>query len=210
VQTIALFGATGRVGTRVREYALEAGDVVRALVRDPGRVPTRHDGRLHVTQGDALDERAVDEVVRGADAIISALAAPSLEAPGDFLFQAMTRVVAAARARGVRRVLAVANSGVLDARAGELRMDAPGFLPLYRPMAEAHAGTWRALRESGLDWTLVCPPDLVPGERTERFRAEADRLPAGGRSISVEDTAAFLLEQIARPEYVRRRVGIAY
>ena len=208
---ITLFGATGRTGRRVAEYALADGHDVTAFVRDPARLATSH-ARLHLAVGDVLDPVAVSAAVEGSDAVISTLGGAGLDDPGHTLSEGMRNVVAGMRAGGVGRVLAVAGSGVLDAPDGRggLRGEAPGFPAMFRAINAEHMGTWRALRESGLRWTLVCCPDLLDGERTGRFRREPDRLPAGGTRISVEDTAAFLLEQVASTEFVGKRVGIAY
>jgi putative NADH-flavin reductase len=206
---ITLFGATGRTGRRVVEYALAEGHDVTAYVRDPARLATS-DARLHVAVGDVLDAGSVAEAVEGSDAVISTLGGAGLADPGHTLSGGMRNVVAGMRAGGVSRVLAVAGSGVLDTPEGGLRGEAPGFPAIFRPINAEHMGTWRALRESGLRWTLVCCPDLVDGERTGRFRREPDRLPAGGSRISVEDTAGFLLEQLSSTEFLERRVGIAY
>ena len=110
----------------------------------------------------------------------------------------------------MRRVLAVAGSGILDDPRGGLRGDAADFPEIYGPITKEHRGTWDALKAGGLDWTLVCCPDLVDGEATGRYRVLADRLPEGGSSISVEDVAGFMLKQMTLPSYLRRRVGVAY
>jgi putative NADH-flavin reductase len=206
---ITLFGATGRTGRRVAEYALADGHDVTAFVRDPARL-AMSDARLHLAVGDVLDPVPVAAAIEGSDAVISTLGGAGLADPGHTLSAGMRNVVAGMRVGGVARVLAVAGSGVLDAAEGGLRGEAPGFPAIFRPINAEHMGTWRALRESGLRWTLVCCPDLVDGERTGRFRREPDRLPAGGSRISVEDTAAFLVEQVASSEFLERRVGIAY
>jgi len=206
---ITLFGATGRTGRRVTEYGLDAGHSIVAFVRDAGRVGRRHE-RLSLVGGDVLDAAAVADAVAGSDAVISALGGAGLEAPGETLSRGMRNIVRGMRERGVERVLAVAGSGVLDAPSGGLRGEAPGFPQIFHAINAEHMGTWRALRESDRRWTLVACPDLVDGARTGVFRREADRLPAGGKQISVEDAAAFLLEQVDSPEFVGRRVGIAY
>ena len=69
---IAVFGATGATGRRVVEQALEAGHEVTALVRDPAALGVRHP-RLEVVVGDIGQARRVEDVVRGQDAVISAL-----------------------------------------------------------------------------------------------------------------------------------------
>lgn len=206
---ITLFGATGRTGRRVAEYALADGFDVVAYVRDPARLALS-DPRLHLAVGDALDPVAVAAAIAGSDAVVSTLGGAGLADPGTILSRGMTHIVQGMRDGGVARVLAVAGSGVLDAPDGGLRGEAPGFPAIFRAVNAEHMGTWRALRESEHSWTLVCCPDLVDGERTGRFRREPDRMPAGGTRISVEDTAAFLLEQIGATELVGRRVGIAY
>ena len=67
------------------------------------------------------------------------------------------------------------------------------------------------LAASGLEWTLVCPPNMPTGERTGRYRTRADRLPEGGREISVEDVADFLsLVQPGERRFIATRVGISY
>jgi uncharacterized protein len=206
---LAVFGGTGRVGRRIIEYAIAGGDTVRALVRDPARLPAVGPG-LDGAVGDVTDSAAVLATLDGSDVVLSALGGAGLANPGTTLSQGMRTIVAAMRQLGMRRVLAVAGSGILDDPRGSIRADAPNFPAIYLPITREHRGTWDALRESGLDWTLVCCPDLLDGERTDRYRAEVNRLPKGGKSISVEDVAAFMLEEARQRRYIGQRVGLAY
>jgi len=205
---LTIFGATGRVGRRLLEYASREGHSVRALVRDPGRVPAGLGGQL--LSGDVTDSGAVLAAIAGSEAVLSTLGGAGLANPGTVLSDGMRSITDAMKRLGLTRVLAVAGSGVLDDPRGGLRSESPDFPPIYAAITREHLGTWEALRTSQLDWTLVCCPDLVDGELTRRYRVAGDVLPEGGSSISVEDTAAFLLQQVALTPYVRRRVGIAY
>jgi uncharacterized protein len=205
---LAVFGATGRVGRRLLEYASRDGHSVRALVRDPARLPAGLGGQT--VQGDIADADAVGATIEGTEAVLSALGGGGLANPGTILSDGMRAIVAAMKRTGTMRVLAVAGSGVLDAPSGGLRSEAPDFPPIYAAITREHLGTWEALRSSPLDWTLVCCPDLLDGELTRRYRVAADVLPEGGATISVEDTAAFMLQQITLTPFVRRRVGIGY
>lgn len=206
---LAVFGGTGRVGRRIIEYAIAGGDTVRTLVRDPARLPAVWSGLEH-TVGDVTDSAAVLATLEGTDAVLSGLGGAGLANPGTTLSEGMQTIAAAMRQLGMRRVLAVAGSGILDDPRGGIRADAPNFPAIYLSITREHRGTWDALRESGLDWTLVCCPDLLVGERTDRYRAEVNRLPKGGKSISVEDVAAFMLEEARQRRYVGQRVGLAY
>jgi len=205
---LAIFGGTGRVGRRLIEYASGSGHTVQVLVRDPSRISSHQAAR--VVPGDVTDPAAVRRVVAGAETVLSALGGAGLAQPGTILSTGMRNIATAMALEGVHRVLAVAGSGVLDTPAGGLRADAPDFPAIYRPITEEHIGTWRALRDSDLLWTLVCCPDLLDGERTGQYRAQPDLLPAGGQSISVEDTADFMLAHLTDTTTTRRRIGLAY
>jgi putative NADH-flavin reductase len=204
---LAIFGGTGRVGRRLIEYGLAEGHSIVALVRDPARL-TAHGNGCRALAGDVLDPAGVDETVYGSDAVLSAIGGAGLAAPGSAISGGMRNIVAAMDRRGVRRVLAVAGSGVLDAPGGELRSDSPDFPSAYRAINQEHLGTWAALRESGLDWTLVCTPDLVDGQRTLAWRTRINQLPEGAAQVSVEDTAAFMLQQLSHRGFVGTRVGL--
>jgi putative NADH-flavin reductase len=204
---LAVFGATGRVGRRILEYAARDGHRVTALVRDPARLAGS--GVAHTVSGDVTDPMAVRATIEGTDAVLSALGGAGLANPGKTLSEGMRVIVQEMTRAGVSRILAVAGSGVLDGSDGRLRSEAPGFPQIYAAITREHLGTWNALKSSQLHWTLVCCPDLVEGELTGSYRVSPDTLPKGGRSISVEDTADFMLRQIGMPTYVGKRVGIA-
>jgi putative NADH-flavin reductase len=66
------------------------------------------------------------------------------------------------------------------------------------------------VRDTELGWTMVCTGDILPGERTGVYRALPDVMPEGGRRISCEDLADFLLAELAAGQFIGRRVGLAY
>ena len=214
-RTLAVLGATGRTGRRVVEYALADGLRVRALARDAGALADLAAPGLAVVPGDAQDPAAVARLVDGADAVISALGGGSTADPGTTRSDGMRNVAAVLAARGAPdgRVLFVAGGGILDVSPGAagagLRQDQPGFPAVFRRVSEEHRRSWEAVRDTALAWTAVCTGDIVPGERTGRYRHLPDVMPEGGRRISVEDLADFLLAELRAGRYVRRRVGLA-
>ena len=205
---IALFGATGRVGRRVLEYALADGHTVRALVRDPNKLAPR-DG-LEIIQGDVLDAAAVARTVAGTDAVLSGLGGAGVQEPGEAQSQGMRNIVAAMQRHGVRRVLGVAGGGILDSPNGGLRHDQPTFPAIFKGVSARHKEAWIAMRDSGLDWTMIATGDIVPGERTGVYRTLEDFLPEKGNRISVEDVADFLVTELTARKHVQRRVGAGY
>lgn len=205
---IALFGATGRVGNRVLEYALAEGHTVRALARDANKLAPRPG--LEIVQGDVLDAATVARVIAGADAVVSGLGGAGVADPGEAQSQGMRNIVAGMRQHGVRRVLGVAGGGILDSVNGGLRHDQPGFPAVFRKVSDRHKEAWHAMRDSGLDWTMVATGDIVPGERTGVYRTLEDFLPDGARRISVEDVADLLLRALRDGTHQQKRVGAGY
>ncbi len=204
---LAIFGATGRTGRQLVAQALARGHTVRALVRTSGSLGDVA-GVTEVVGG-VLDPEAVAAAVSGSDAVLSALGGGPPSAPGVTLSQGMQHIVAAMQTANVKRVIAVANSGILDSPAGGLRMDQPDFAEMYRAVALEHAGTWKALRESDRDWTVACAPDIVDGPSNESWDATPDVLPDGARQISTGNLADFMLDELVDERFVGQRVGVA-
>lgn len=205
---IAVFGGTGRVGGRFIEYALAEGHTVRALVRDPAKLAAR--AGLEVIAGDVLNPADVERTVAGADAVVSGLGGAGIDDPGDAQSQGMRNIVAAMQKHGLRRVLGVAGSGILDAPSGGLRHDQSTFPVLFRKVSAKHEEAWRAMLESGLDWTMVATGDILPGQRTGVYRTREGFLPDGALRISVEDVADFLLMALRDGKHIQQRVGAGY
>jgi len=214
---IVLFGATGNVGRRVAAEALRRGHEVVGIVRDPDAVRPP-DPRVPLVRGDATDAASVAAVVRGADAVVSAISprpnARGLPAPS--LAANARALIAGLRKAGVRRVLYVGGASTLEVAPGKQLLDQPGFPEAYKAEAldgREALGVWRA-EGDGLDWTFLSPAvEIGPGERTGTYRTTDDRLlfDAEGKSfISYEDYAVAVLDELERPRHVGRRFGVAY
>ena len=64
-----------------------------------------------------------------------------------------------------------------------------------------------------LDWTFLSPSaEFVPGERTGNFRLGRDELLVNenGSSISFEDYAVALADEIENPAHIRARFTVGY
>lgn len=110
MDTIALFGATGRTGRRVLERALRAGYAVRALARDPSKLPPDHP-RLTVIVVDVLDPRAVERTVAGADAVLN-LVGHVKGSPPMLQTDATRNVIASMEQLGIRRLVTLSGGGL--------------------------------------------------------------------------------------------------
>jgi putative NADH-flavin reductase len=204
---ILLFGATGRVGSRIVSLALQDGHEVVALIRQPDKMAIT-DHKLTIIQGNARNEADVSSAMQGVDIVVIALGTDGTTT----LSESMSIVIDQMNKKGIQRIVTVGTAGILQSRTNPelLRYQSSESRRTSTFAAEEHQRVYELLNRSNLDWTIVCPTFLPDGEAMGEYRAERNYLPEGGTSISVGDTAAFTYRQLDSGTYSRSRVGIAY
>jgi len=65
------------------------------------------------------------------------------------------------------------------------------------------------IRASGLDWTIVRPPELTDKPYTGKYRVREGHLPTFGLSISRADVADFMLKTTDNPAAIGKLYGIS-
>jgi putative NADH-flavin reductase len=89
-----------------------------------------------------------------------------------------------------------------------------GFPAEWKGIAEAHEKALRLLQESSIDWTYLSPSAFFePGRRTGKFRLGQDQLLTaddGKSSISMEDYAIALVDELEQPQHRRQRFTVGY
>jgi putative NADH-flavin reductase len=206
---VVVFGAGGRVGQRVVEYAHEAGYEVRAVVRNKGELPFSKSRTLHIDLGDVLAPLVTQTSLRGADVVVSAIGNRAYDEGQTLRTDATRQILEGMNVHSVPRLVLVSAAGVLQYILGVLRGEffvEPGFEHVFAD----HRGAWQLVEQSGVDYTLACPPKMTTGMRLRSYRREVEGLPEGGRDISPEDVADFVVEAIGSADYRRARVGLAY
>jgi putative NADH-flavin reductase len=201
---VAVIGATGKIGSKITAELLQRGHSVTAIARNPEKAP--HEPNLRAVKGDVTDPQSVAPSVSGHDAVISS--APFN--PG-----ISVKVLEAVRKSGVKRYIAVGGAGSLKAADGRLVMDNPQIPAAWLPSIKEGAELLRLLRtDHDLEWTFFSPAVLIgPGERTGKFRLGGDEvvMAADGKSsISYDDYAIALVDELEHPRHVRARFTIGY
>jgi uncharacterized protein len=209
---IALFGATGVIGSRIAHEATRRGHQVTALVREPSRVPSDVPN-LRAAQVDLLDAARVAAALRGHDVAASAYAPPPDDA--GVLATATRALVNGVRAAGLKRLVVVGGAGSLEVAPGRQLVDTDGFPEAYKAVALAHRGVLADFRGvTDLDWTFFSPAAIIaPGERTGTFRTGIGNLIAdaqGNSRISAEDYAIAFVDELEQGRFVRQIVTAAY
>jgi putative NADH-flavin reductase len=212
---IALFGVAGKIGSRVAAEALSRGYDVVPVVRNPDRLDPGWSTKEFVI-GDVTDARSVAAAVKGMDAIISAVG-PSTDATSrNVTTVAAAALIEGAQEAGVRRLVVVGGAGSLEIAPGLQEVDAPNFPAHVRPqsLAQREALAIFLSRANDLDWTYISPPRaIVPGSRTGSYRIGFDQMifdADGVSTISMEDYAVALVDELAAGLYTKRRITVAY
>jgi len=206
---VVLFGATGMIGSRVLKELVLRGHQVTAVVRDPSRVP--NEPGVKAVQGDVLNAAAVADVVKDADAVVSAYNPGQTPAA---IVDATKSLIAGLKQAGVKRLIEVGGAGSLFVAPNVRLVDAPNFPTEWKAIALAHGDALEVLRRSDLDWTYFSPAAFIqPGERTGKFRLGTDTLVTdekGTSRISAEDYAIALVDELENPKHIRQRFTVGY
>jgi uncharacterized protein len=215
---VLIYGPTGNIGGRITGEALRRDHEVTVAVREASA--PRFDGQpLHVVVGDVLDSRSVAAHARGYDAVVSAVGA-GIRGPHpayEVYRKAAVSLIGALRGVGddAPRLVVVGGAGSLYVAPGVRLVDTPQFPAIYKTEALAQAEALDFyLLVSDVAWTYVSPAAIIePGERTGRYRTGHDQLladDAGNSTISMEDFAVAVIDELETPRAIGRRLSVAY
>lgn len=222
---IIVYGASGRVGSRVVTEALNRGHRVTAVSRDPERITTSHDN-LSKVRGDILDIDSVESLIAGHDVVVVSVRGMSDDSkdPAKTVQRVGAEVLVEAMrslGEGAPRMIYVGGAGSLEVAPGVLYADTiPRIAKLFMPRSaeleiQGHVLTLKYLRTvDDVAWTYISPPKRFgPGERTGHYRIGGDQMliDENGRSaISMEDFAIAVVDEAESGRHVGQRFSVAY
>jgi putative NADH-flavin reductase len=224
---LTIIAATGGVGRQLMAQALDAGHDVTAVARNPAKLRAEPlaSGAARIVTADlaAPSPQVLESAVAGADAVLSALG-PHNNADAGIAAPGTSAIVAAMRATGVRRIVAISAAPVgtvpSPGRPQPPRHDpGDGFVmrhilvriakTLFGKVYDDLARMEDVLRESGLDWTVLRPPQLTGKPLTGHYRTVYGHNLRGGTSIPRADLAHYMLAVLGEPETIGQVIGIA-
>jgi putative NADH-flavin reductase len=210
---IAVFGATGNIGSRVITEALNRGHDVTAIMRHPEDY-TLEQPHLKVARGDIFRTQDVEAAVFNHDAVVSAYNFTKGAKPSTIV-EVAEPLLNGVKQAGVKRLIIVGGAGSLEVAPGLQLVDSPGFPPEFKDAALAHRDALKVYqRETELNWTYISPAAYIePGERTGNFRRGKDKLitdEEGNSRISMEDFAVAIVDEIMNPQHIRERFTVGY
>ena len=211
---VAIIGASGGIGSYIRDEALKRGHQVTAIVRHPEKI-TVQNPLLAIVKADILRDK-VDQLVKDHDAVISAYN-PGWDNPDIYNEQikGSRAIISGVKKSGVKRLLVVGGAGSLEVEPGVQFLDTVDAPEQKKggPLATRET-LYMLMKEKILDWTFLSPPlRIKPGERTGRYQTGKDQLlknKDGESKISTQDYAVAMIDELERPQHHRERFTVAY
>ena len=208
--TVAIIGATGRVGRHVFRGAVERGYAVRALARDPSKI----DGAENVTvvRGSVLDAESVKKLVAGAGVVISCLGSR----PGEKMVVAPgTRVILdVIQALEVKpRLVHISSLGIGDSYRQCRKLSwvfallmIPVFLRKYFVDMEEAEKLLRGAPDISV--VVVRPTALRDRDGPAGYQCRAAEERPGAFYISRQDVAEFMLDTVGNTTWDGKAVSL--
>ncbi len=206
---LIIFGATGMVGKQLVQQALFKDHHVKAFGRNVYTTDYLQTENLQLVQGALFDEGEVCNAIKGCDAVLSAIGG-SMDGTDKTRTLGMKNIIKQMQKAGVKRIIAIGGMGVLNADENSLLLDKDDYPAEYLPVGLEHKKAYETLKESGLDWTFVCPPNIIDAGPTGHYTTKADYPPEPNNyKINAGDLSMFMLNEIEKNEYIQHRVGIS-
>jgi len=210
--TITVFGATGKVGKRIIQMALASGDKVRAFGRNVEKFIDEDLRNENFTafKGYVFSNSDVFDAINGCDSVLSGLGGAN-DGTDKTRSLGIKNIIAQMQKTGVKRIIAVGGVGALEDDDFGYILNNPKYPELYRHVAMEHLKAYEYLKASDLDWTFVCcPNDIRDKDATGKYITNSDYPPYPNLfTITAANLASFMLNELKRNRYVKKRVGIS-
>ena len=122
----------------------------------------------------------------------------------------MKNIITQMKKAGVSRIIGIGGMGVLNADDKSLLIDQDDYPEEYKAVGLEHRKAWEMLKESGLQWTFVCPPNIINEGPTGSFITAEDYVPLPNKyQVNAGDLALFMLNELNKNEFLKHRVGIS-
>jgi len=204
---IAVFGATGKTGLEIVKQALEGGHNITAFVRDPARLAIANKN-LHLVTGDVFDIASVAQAIKGQDAAICALGAGSDLEKTTVRASGTSNIIKGMQQNSVKRLMVVTAMGVGESWDTLSMINKFFFAVLLKSSRDDHEAQEAAVKESGLDWTIIRPSGLVDTPRTGVYDF-GENIPAKTSKIARADVADLIIKELEQNSNIGKALTIS-
>ena len=189
---VLIIGATGSVGSTVRERLLQNSQIqLTSMARHANRLkPAENE---HLVTGDIFDSALLAKTVRGQDFVFVAFSGA--------MKKAAKAVINAMEQTSTKRLAFIASMGIYNEVPGHnLDEPIPSILRPYREAADL-------IEASNLDYTVIRPGWFTQGPVNYQITHKGETF--GGHDVSLESIADLVNKLVQEPTlYSRESIGI--
>ena len=199
---IAVIGGTGKTGTVLVNQLIREGYQVRLLVRNT-EFEQKDTHSIEKVHGDAGDYPTILELIRGCDAVISTIG----QRKGERLIHSLasTNIIEAMKALGIRRYIVITGltlNTAFDKKGFKTRLLSKMMRMSFPDIIADKEREYAIVSESGLDWTVVRLPRILPAGSLGDVRTSLTDCP--GSRISTKNLVTFLIGQLSDDSFIRK------
>jgi putative NADH-flavin reductase len=166
---------------------------------------------LGFAQGDVMDASAVEQAIRGQDAVVCVLGAGK-QLKSTIRSEGTRQIIQAMEKVGMRRLICLSTLGTGDSWSNlDFYWKYIMFGFILRQVFADHERQEALVRNSNLDWTIVRPGALTDGPLTGQYRHS---FPSSDRNIALQvsraDVADFILKQLSDQSSLHQTPSLSY
>lgn len=208
VQTLAIFGISGRTGRALAQVARVKGWEVRGFVRPTSRIDSSL-GSCQIIRGHFHELDRVMETIAGSVAVCC-LIGPRPPYREVFCATATAAIMAAMTQARCHRLICQTGAmiGPAPNRSYPMEWLARAFGRWHPEAARDREEQERIVQSSGFEWTIVKPPRLTDSPPHDRVQAGSSLQIGLLSKISRADVAAFIFDEVQTGRFVRQRIFV--
>ncbi len=209
--TITIFGSTSLVGKQLVKQALAKDYSVTAFDRNIEHLIDMdlRNEKFEAIKGYVFDKNEVFNAVENSNAIVSCLGG-SKDGTDKSRSLGMKNIIDAMQKAEVKRIVAISGIGILNFNNEKLAIDMENFPSELKEVSFEHLAAYQHLKSTDLDWTLVCPSNIIDEDYSNNYEIKENYLPNPTiENVFAGDIADFILEAIQENLYINSRVGIS-
>lgn len=199
------------MGKRVVNQALARGWFVKAFGRNVENLIDKdlHNTNFEAIKGYVFDENEVYSALQGMNAVVSCLGG-SFDGADKTRSLGIKNISAQMHKQNINRIVAVGGMGILNANETTMIIDTPAYPEIYKPVGLEHLAAYQTLQNSNLDWTLICPPNIVDEDGTKNYITYDNFPPHPNKyQIAAGDIADCIITCLDRSINLKVRVGMS-
>ncbi len=224
-KTVVVYGASGNIGAKITQEALNRGYRVLGVSRDPAKSTIKND-KFTAVKGDVTDADSIKAITAGAAAIVVSVSGNTADnkpenATTNLAAQSLVKALGAMGENAPRVIHIGGATAMFDTKEDMLKhMPFPAQEGTDRyARVFGHAEALKTYRASNIKWTVLNPAENIVGmrgegdKRTGKYRTSTTELirNAKGESIiTLSDLAVATVDEIDHGRFIRQRFTIGY